>query len=79
MRLLTEEDLGIDNRLPEFKTFIVAKEDDFFYCGWDYINNNFPQETIDKVKAKILEIGGESGYVEFGNPLDFRYFEVQWD
>jgi hypothetical protein len=76
--LITEEMLGIDNRKVEFKTFIIATEDDYFTCEWDYIVRAYPTR-IDEILAKVNESEGDSGYIGIGDTGSDEYFEIQWD
>lgn len=78
--LITEEMIGVDNKKPEFKTFIVADETDYFYCDWEYIKSNFRQ-YVSRIEKKIEEDGGSCGYIGVNDQQDVGtpYFEIQWD
>ena len=75
--LITEEMLGIDNKKPEFKTFIIAYTDDYFYCDWSYILTNFTN-YVNAIEKQILNSNGESGYLSYTNVIS-EYVEIQWD
>lgn len=78
--LIMNEDLGIDTKKVEFKTFTVADESGSYTCEWDYLKKSLP-EYAARVEAKVAELGGESGYIGIHSPNDVgtSYFEIQWD
>jgi len=78
--LITEDMLGIDNKKPEFKTFIVADSDDYYCCDWDYIKSNFAKH-VPKIEQTIKDLEGGDGFIGVNEPQDSgtSYFEIQWD
>ena len=83
MFLVTEEMLGIDNKLPEYKTFCVVEnvdgEESVYYTEFDFITGHFTKEVVDRVLHKIADTNGEPNWMGFNNPGTPEYFEIQWD